>query len=392
MGLTSDAFRAFVACSVAACCLGCGAVQPEPVEPPPPPVTSADDEVDEPNFRVWSFGVLDAATREVGLPYMIGADGGKLEQPCYQPVRGLKPWETGRKAVQAKLDEHAAGIEGAILDWVAEALLPEGKVTSGWKASYERPSVVHVPNAELRLTGDQQCVSEKGSLPEGAKTVTTLFGAKRIFLQSPQPIEKPVLKQMQRTAKRAKVWLKPLRAYRRAVDEDGAPMSGPDGKKLYVSPDGRLVPSKQIPKGAKRRIYEIEINSWQPIWFAYGDLPEEAWVREFVAEKCTINLVYDDPTPRPADCGEPAGVGFGVALVGSGDMEIRVAADGYTGRARAKFKDVVMIPVGGRVIVWVKTKKILEGAELKVNSLVLDPESAADEPPDSFPKATWPPK
>lgn len=392
MGLTFDVWRALVVGSIAAWCWSCGAAQEEAAEPPPAPVTAADDEVDEPTFRVWSFGVLDAATREVGLPYLIGADGGKLDGPCYQPVRGLTPWETERKEIQAKLDEHAAGIEQAILDWTAEVLMLEGTSTSGWEASYELPSVVHAPNDKLRLAGDQQCVSEKGTLPEGSKTVTTLFGAKRIFLKSAQPIEKQLLKRMQKTAKKAKLWLKPLRAYRRAVDEDGAPVSGPDGKKLYVSPDGRLVPSKQIPKGAKRRVYEIEFNSWQPIWFAYGDLPEEVWVREFVAEKCTVNLVYDDPTPRPADCGQPEGVGFGVALVDSGEMEIRVAADGFSAKQRAKFNDVAMIPVGGRVIVWVKPKKILEGAELKINSLVLDPDSATDEPPDSFPRAKWPPK
>ncbi|MBW2278609.1 MAG: hypothetical protein JRF63_14045, partial [Deltaproteobacteria bacterium] len=208
--------------------------------------------MDEPTFRVWSFGVLDRATREVRLPYQIHADGERLEEPCFQQARGLKPWETQRGEIVEKLGEHAGGIEQAILDWATEVLLPEGESTSGWNASYERPSVVHAPNEKLRLAADQQCVSEKGTLPEGSKTVTTLFGTKRIMFKSPQALGKQLLKRMRKTAKKVKVWFKPLRAYRRAVDEDGAPVSGPDGEKLFVAPDGRLVPAKQIPKGAKR--------------------------------------------------------------------------------------------------------------------------------------------
>ena len=391
MFLTFEAQRAFILGVIFAGFCGCGAAQEEVGEPPPAPAKVTKD-VDEPTFRVWSFGVLDAATREVLLPYMIDGDGAKLEEPCYQQARGLKPWETERSEVRAKLDEHAAGIEKAILDWAAEVLLPDGESTSGWRASYERPAVVHAPNEKVRLAGDQQCVSEKGLLPEGSKTVTTLFGAKRILFKSPQPLSKQLLKRVRKTAKKTKLWLKPLRAYRRAVDEDGTPESGSDGEKLYLSPDGRLVPARQIPRGAKRRVYELEINSWQPIWFAYGDLPEEVWLREFVTEKCEVNLVYDDPTPRAAECGEPNGVGFGVGLVGDGKMEVRVAADGFTARRVVKFDDVEMIPVGGRVIVWVKSRKIDEGAEIKINSLVLDPDSAADAPPDSFPKAKWPQK
>jgi hypothetical protein len=391
MRLVSDACKAVVAAAIVAVVCGCGAAPEEVEEPPPAPVEDVDD-VDEPTFRVWSFGVLEAATREVRLPYLVDAGGVRSEEPCYQPARGLKPWETQRGAVRTKLDEHAVAIEESILDWVAEVLLPEGESIAGWKASYDKPSIAHAPNDKVRLAGDQQCVSEKGSLPEGAKTVTTLFGAKRIMLRSPQPLEKRVLKHVRKTAKKAKVWLKPLRAYRRAVDEDGDPIYGSDGGKLFVSPDGRHVSSRQIPKGAKRRIYELELNSWQPLWFAYGDLPEEVWTREFDANRCTVNLVYDDATPREADCGEPAGVGFGVKLLGGGEMEVRVAADGFTAVRSIKFDDVEMVQVGGRVIVWIKPEKILEGAELKINSLVLDPDSAADEPPISFPKAKWPPK
>jgi hypothetical protein len=391
MTLTFHVLRVFVAGALVAAVCGCGAAPEEPAEPRPEPVTETPD-VDEPSFRVWSFGVLDEATREVSLPYLIGAGGARLEEPCYQRARGLNPWVTQRAEVRAKLDQHAAGVEQAILEWAAEVLMPDGEGTAGWSASYERPSIVHAPNEKVRLAGDQQCVSEKGSLPEGSKTVTTLFGAKRIVLKSPQPLGKQLLKRARKTAKKAKVWLKPLRAYRRAVDEDGDPVSGPDGEKLFVSPDGRLVPSEQIPRGAKRRIYELELNSYQPLWFAYGDLPEETWVSEFSSEKCKVNLVYDDATPRPTDCGEPAGVGFGVGLLGDGKMEVRVAADGYTARSEAKFDDVVMIPVGGRVVVWIKIRKILEGVDLMVNSLVLDPDSAEDEPPDSFPKKKWPPK
>ncbi len=391
MSLTFEAQRVFVLGAIFASFCGCGAALEEVEEPSPAPVKVTKD-VDEPTFRVWSFGVLGAATREVHLPYMIGGDGARLEEPCYQQARGLKPWETERTEVRAKLDEHAVGIEQAILDWAAEVLLPDGESISGWHASYERPAVVHAPNEKVRLAGDQQCVSEKGSLPKGSKTVTTLFGAKRILFTSPQPLSKQLLKRVRKTAKKTKLWLKPLKAYRRAVDEGGVPKSGSDGEKLYTSPDGRLVPAKQIPKGARRRVYELEINSWQPIWFAYGDLPEEAWLREFTTDKCEVNLVYDDPRPQAAECGEPSGVGFGVALAGDDELEVKVAADGFTARHVAKFDDVEMIPVGGRVIVWVKPRKIDEGAEIKINSLVLDPDSAADAPPGSFPKAQWPPK
>jgi hypothetical protein len=369
---------------------GCGAAQEQADETPAKPaVPAADSEGDEPTFRVWSFGVLDEATREAGLPYLIDADGSRLETACYVRARGLKPWETERAKVIGKIESKREGIHQAILEWLEATMLPEGTNTKGWQTAYEKPTVVHAPDAKLRLAADQQCVDDKGALPEGSKTVTTLFGAKTLRIKSPAPFEKKLVKQLRKSAKKAKVWLKPIKAYRRALDEDGDPVSGPDGKKLFLAPDGRLVPAKQIPKGAKRRIYELELSSWAPLWFAFGDLPDDGWAREFGPETCGVNLVFDDATPRAADCDEAAEVGFGVRRGSEDRVEVRATADGFTAKAEVPFGSVLKLQVSGRVVVWVKPKKILEGALLKVNSLVLDPESAADAPPDSFPKAEW---
>jgi hypothetical protein len=388
MSKSIDLFARWVLPFVFVVACGCGAA-PEQVEEAPPPSPISADESDEPEFNVWSFGVLDQATREPRLPYLIDASGVRLDTPCYDTARQLKPWETERGTVLAKLEQYAAGIADSLLVWFEDVLLGGDGGTEGWSVSYSEPMIVHAPDAKLRLAGDQQCVDQSGALPDGSKTVTTLFGAKTLHFKSSQPLDKKLIKRLRKASKKAKVWLKPLKAYRRAVDEDGDVVSGPGGEKLYVSPDGRLVPRKQVPKGAKRRIYELELNSWQPIWFAFGDLPEDAWAKEFSGDRCEVNLVYDDATPRPLDCDDLVDVGLGVSRGGGDRVTVKATVDGYTAKGTVPFGEVLMMQVSGRVVLWIKPRKILEGAMLRVNSLVLDPQSAGDAPPESFPQRKW---
>jgi hypothetical protein len=227
-----------------------------------------------------------------------------------------------------------------------------------------------------------KCIGEKtGKLPQGSRAVTTLFGARVFHFKSPKPVDNETLVAMRKAIRKAGMKIEEAESYVLARDDNGKTKVNPEGKKLYTSPDGKLILKKQIPRPKDRVAYEWTLLSKTPIYFAWGELPSEALKREFNKEKCALNLVFNDATPRVPECPFQE-AGFGVLpWPEPSEAVVRVTADHITRSEIVAFDKVQMIQVGGRVVVWVKAEKIEEGALLKVDSLVLDPGAG---PPDAL--------
>ena len=110
------------------------------------------------------------------------------------------------------------------------------------------------------------------------------------------------------------------------------------------------------------------------LWLAWGDLPKESWAKESDPALCSLNLVDYDATPRVPACDKHREAGFGVEPGDEdGPVVLKVASDGVVVKKTAKYGQETMIQAGDRVVVWVTATPIEEGADLKVDSLVLDP-------------------
>jgi hypothetical protein len=357
----------------AALACGCGGAQEETVAKP------KKVKVDEPIFKVQSIGPLAAAVSSPRLPFLLGADGAVIDTPCFERASGLAPWETQRAVVLDKLDESQVAISKAISAWVEAEILssePLGALKGKLQASFEDPMVVSAPDAKVRLAADQKCIDPKSRfLPEGARAVTTLFGAKVLVLRGKDELSKAQIKALRKAAKKAKVGFRPSPGFLRAIDAATGAFAADEAKRpLFVGPDGKPVAADRLPPTEDLPTNGFELVMYEPLWLAFGDLPKERWGKENDPAVCNLNLVDYDATPRVPACDKDREAGFGVEPGDEdGTVVLKVASDGVVAKKTAKYGEETMIQAGDRVVVWVTAAPIEEGADLKVDSLVLDP-------------------
>ncbi|MCP4675649.1 MAG: hypothetical protein GY854_09125 [Deltaproteobacteria bacterium] len=347
----------------------------------------------EPEFDIAGFEVLEEATTLADLPYLVGHNGAVVKTPCWAITKNTKSWQTENPSVLRDLEKNIGAIQGAVMAWARNALLPSDtswSTVASWRVALEKPQIVHASLEHVRLLDDQQCIDEqKAALPQKSKTVTTLFGALELHFRSKTPLDAKLLKNMRKAAKKASARLKSVRyEYPRAVDAGGKPLKDEKGRPLFQGPGGELLPRFKIPKPKNRPVFEWKLVFKKPLYVAFGDLPSDVWAREIDPSQCSVNLIFDDATPRVPECAGAKDAGFGVATGGSpGTVVVKVTADGMTVSEEVPFNTRKMIWVAGRVIAWVTPKKLVEGALLNIDSLVLAPGGSPDSAPDSFSKS-----
>ncbi len=346
----------------------------------------------EPEFDIAGFQVLKEAKTAAVLPYLMGYDGTLVETPCWAVTKNTKSWQTENPSVLKDMEKHDVAIQGAVMAWARNVLLPPDtswNIVSSWRVALEKPQIVHANLEHIRLLEDQQCIDEQTvALPQKSKTVTTLFGALELHFESKTPLDAKLLKKMRKAARKASARLKSVQyEYPRAVDAGGEPLKDEKGRPLFQGPSGEHLLRFKIPKPKNRPVFEWKLVFRKPLYVAFGDLPSHVWVREVDPLQCSVNLIFDDTTPRVPECAGAKGTGFGVATGGSPEtVVVKVTTDGTTVSEEVPFNTRKMIQVAGRVIVWVTPKKLEEGALLNIDSLVLAPDSNSGDAPVSFSK------
>ncbi len=346
----------------------------------------------EPEFHIASFEILKEAATTIDLPYLAGSDGALMDTPCWTVTKNTKSWQTQNPAVLEDLKKNHAAVQSAVMAWAQKELLPasvKSSITTSWQVALEKPEISHVTLTHVRLQKDQQCIDEQtATLPKGSRTVTTLFGALELHFESKTPLDSKLLKNMRKTAKKASGQLKAIRyAYPPAVDAGGKPQKDERGRPLFLGPNGEHMLRFKIPKPKNRPVFKWKLVLMNPLYVAFGDLPSDVWAKEVDPLQCSVNLIFDDATPRVPKCTGAKDAGFGVAAGESTEtIVVKVTTDGITVKEEVPFNARKMIQVAGRVIVWVTPKKLEEGALLNVDSLVLAPGSGPDNKPRSFSK------
>ncbi|MDJ0764219.1 MAG: hypothetical protein QNJ97_14650 [Myxococcota bacterium] len=371
--------------------LVCGCSSAQTSKKPPLTLPKTHVTGKEPEFRAAGFFVLPKATVKTPLPYLARPDGTPMDLLCFKAAKELDPWDTAHRQTLIHMSRQKAAITKAVLAWFSETIASldiPGVHGQKWKVNIETPAILHAPRSKVRFIDGMQCLgANTGRPPKGSRPVTTLFGARIFYFESPVPIAHKSLVAMKRHFRKSRMKLKEAVSYVPARDENGNPRVNPEGKNLYTSPDGRLITKKQIPRLRDRVAYRWSLSSKTPIYFAWGELPGDAVAREFQQEKCSLYLVFNDAIPRIPECPELKEVGFGVSPGEQPDeVVVKVTTDDEVESATTAFDTRVMIQVAGRAVVWVTPQKVEEGAFLTIDSFILDPGSGSPSALTSFAK------
>ncbi|MCU0663357.1 MAG: hypothetical protein MUC50_13655 [Myxococcota bacterium] len=360
----------FAAAVLGLSAMGCGAREPEETTLPKTEFKYEE----EPQFSISKLSALAKANSLNSVPFLASAEGLPSEQECYVPAKQSLYWKTANPSVLKQLKSIKTEIENAILAWSKDSIFPDQ--SSAFQVSFEQPVIRHASLDSVRLSPQQECVTNPATLfPNGARTITTLFGAHELFYESTSPISQQVIKKMGPKAKAAKCVLKSKPYdYPQATDGRGKPLKDEKGRLQFKGPDGELLKKKDLPKPNKRPVFEWSLSCKEPVYFAVGDLQPEAWSNEADPAKCTVNLIYWDATPRLPNCAELTDAAFGVEEIpGTNEVMVKVTADGETVTRQIPFNERQSFQVAGRIVVWVVPTPIEEGALLSIDSFVLAP-------------------
>jgi len=329
-------------------------------------------QADEPSFVIDTFGVLKKATTKVSLPYLADNLGNPLEKPCFEIVAKPVSWETKNKDIQKAFIQNKEAIDQSIHKELVEIFSKDisKNEMKNWTIEYEEPFIVHIPVSDINFVENMKCVGNKSkNFPLNSKIVTTYFGAKVIHIKSPKIVKAKTVRKLKATAIKNNLRIKPMDAFSRALDEKGKPKFDHKRRKLFNSPSGKLIFRKDIPLPKKRPMLEWSIKAKNPIYFAFGDLLKNAFVKETIKEKCSVYLVFDDVVPQVPECKEFNNAGFSIIRTKEdGVMEITGHAGDVQSSRKIKFNKTSMLQVGGSIITWLTLKEIEEGAFVEIDS------------------------
>jgi hypothetical protein len=326
------------------------------------------------------FAPLEMADKNAELPRLIGANE---IVPCFEKAEGLVPAEPDI-VTKDLIEQHSAEIETAIRDWLVAGLGVTG-VTSTlaqkWSVSLEEPVVLEVPPDKIRFAESPECLG-KGWIPEGQHLATALFGGTRFAFESSIPLNSEIQQALLEALGMENIVVESeaLFVYEVATDDDGNPLTDPEGKTLYTSPSGEYITEDQIPPPEKRTMQEWKIVSEQPIYFAFREIAEDEWRKEGYKEKCNTILIPDALKPQPPDCPEFQESGFSVSVIQGEEKPVSLTittGDQHKG-VMLDWGEPDRIQVNDRIILWLMPKKVEVGVELMINSLVLNPKPMPD--------------
>jgi hypothetical protein len=310
------------------------------------------------------------------LPGWVVGDSPISQSACFEQIRRPLVWQSQNQTVLRNLNQGAEESGGAVYEWLRNEVF-QGTV-SGVRLdkldiTFEKPMIAHVPVEQIAFDEKQVCLSgPERSLPIDATAVTTMFGAKAMVFKSSRPIPREQIMEMKRAAAKKGVRLIPKNAYTPALDDDGKPLRNEKKKRLFNSPDGELIPKKEVPSPRKRPVVEWELVLRKPIYLAYGTLPKKRWRRTSETALCEVFLVFDDVAPQVPSCPGFNLAGFGATRSKKPNHITLKIATGDDTLLREVPLDAEIMLAEENMILWLSTASVEEGARLRVESLWID--------------------
>ena len=345
-----------------------------------PVATAAQAAPTGPDYQV--FAPLKQATMDVKMPWVMG-EGADPNQPCFKPVEDAQPAEAD-VVLKETMDDNLKGVKKAVVEWMIEVLQPDGlsrAIAESWTMSFEDVVAIEVAPDAVRFVDDPQCLGKSGWLPDGQHLATTVVGAKTIKFEANLPVGTAL-----KTALAEAVGIKNIAIesdalfdYSPAVDTAGQPLLDPDGKPLFNSPTGEYIGEADVPPAEKRQMKEWTFKLPTPLYLGVKELPKDAVRKEGTKDKCDIIIIPDVPKPQPPECAEFKESGFTVSLIeGEKPVSLTIVTGDQTKGVTLAWKEATKIQVDDRIILWIQPEKVEVGVNLKLNSLVLNPQPMAE--------------
>lgn len=327
------------------------------------------------------FAALTQATTAAELPVLMGKKGEDFT-PCLKTSSELSPEDAGPTVAMA-IEDNAVAVNQAIRSWFVDALAPIGlteELAARWQVRVEEPKIATVDFGQIRFDDKQQCVStDTGFFPKNVKVATTLIGAQKFHFKTDLPIPFDVQEEMKKAVASEKMMMESpaFFAYEPAIDKTGKAVTNHNGEALFMAPGGRFVVEKEVPPPESRTMKEWTITAPRPLYFAYRELPDEAYRREGEQNVCDVHLVWNDLTPRKPECDQFMESSFVVTKAKTGDVDVTITTDGKNVGATIPFGKTEMLQVSDRILLWLSPTPIEEGVLLRLNSFVLGPRGLA---------------
>jgi hypothetical protein len=227
----------------------------------------------------------------------------------------------------------------------------------------------------LRFVDNPQCIQPgTGWLAEGVRAVTTMIGARTFNFKCATGVGVDQQEELMQGVGTENIVIESeaLFNYEPALDENDEPMKNETDEILFKAPDGTLIPEKEVPPPEQRLMKEWTMRAQNPIFFAFKEIPEDAWRRESEKDHCDVYLVWGDVTPRPPECEEFTESAFSAVKEDDG-VAITITTGGENQGTVLDYNKAEMLQINDRILLWISPKKIEEGVLLRLNSLVLNP-------------------
>ncbi|MCK9460410.1 MAG: hypothetical protein M0R80_12295 [Proteobacteria bacterium] len=346
-----------------------------------PTATAVEAAPKGPDYQV--FAPLKQATLEVKMPWVMG-EGADPDKPCFKPVEDAQPAEAD-VVLKETVNDNLKGVKKAIVEWMIEVLQPDGlsrAIAESWTMSFEDVVAIEVAPDAVRFVDDPQCFGKSGWLPDGQHLATTVVGVKAIKFEANLPVGNALKAAIHEAAGIKSVVMESdaLFDYSPAVDAAGQPLMDPDGKPLFNSPTGEYIGEAEVPPAEKRQMKEWTFKLATPLYVGVKELPKDAVRKESAKDKCDIIIIPDVPKPQPPECAEFSEVGFTVTILEGEEKPVSitmVVGDQNKGITLA-WKEATKVQVNDRIILWIQPEKVEVGVNLKLNSLVLNPQPMAE--------------
>jgi hypothetical protein len=273
------------------------------------------------------------------------------------------------------MQKHPEYLQTLVANWLTEEIglygISENDV-AGWEIEVNYPLMLQMDPTKLRFDEKEECIGEAGWLDEGVHAATTIIGTRQFAFSSSRRLNPTVQENMKAALEERGLSLEAsgLDLYQPVLDDEGNQKYDKNEQALFNGPGGIRITEKDLPPESERGIKDWVIKSEEPLYFAFQELPNDAWQKESLKKACNVFLVWGDVTPRSPECEEFTGVTFAVEQKEDG-IKAEVTVDSDTKEIDLIYEKTERIMMAERAILWLNAKKEEEGVTIRLNSLVI---------------------
>ena len=339
--------------------------------------SAADEAVQSagPKADYQTYAPLPKAMTDTTLPVLLD-ENGVVDVPCFNRKSDITT-QTASMEIKAEIEKKKAYLHEVLGRWILDDLAPSGITEDeirNWEFGVEYPVMVELDPLSLRFVEDQECIQEtSGWLESGVRAATLLVGARNFTVTSSVRLTIDQQGSLEEALKEKGYTMsgQGLDLYKPIYDSDGAVKYNADNQAMYTGPGGIPIPETELPPENERGVKEWSFKTENPLFFAFRELPNDAWQRLQKKKECYVFVVWGDVKPRAPECAEFNSASFVAEKVDDQSVKVEVTVDSDSKTLEIPFETTQKIVMGNRIMLWINVKKEEEGATIRFNSLAV---------------------